>query len=203
MTNRKQIAALEARAEAGDRESQYDIAQRSLSGDGVLLDRQRARKLMNQAAANRHPDANYILGIWAQTGEFESENYEVAARYYETAAELGHAKSMLNLGILYQVGVGRPLDVEAARDMYVRATEAGSGHAAANLGKLYAAGALTDGDSDLGSAIEWYRKAIRLGYAEARTDLEQAQTALGIPASMIGGARTKSTSLWKRLLGIR
>jgi len=203
MATSKQVERLTSRADSGDSESQYKLAQHHLAGNGVEINIERAHQLIESAAKLGHLNAIYLLGVWAQTGERGPEDPARAVQLYEQAGNEGHLNALLNLGILTQVGIGTPMDMLKARDIYTRAAEAGSGQAAANLGKLYEAGALSDGESDYPMAIHWYRKSIKLGFAEARTALEAVHAAMGVPSLMTGEVRPKSASFWKRILGLR
>lgn len=203
MISPKNIAKIEARAQEGDVEAMYDLAQRALSGDGVPQDRERARALIAKAAAADYAKAVFLMGVWEQTGEYGAENPEQAITLYRRGGELGHGRSWLNLGILLQVGLGTDADTSAAADAYEKGAQCGAGQAAANLGNLHETGVLNAGEPDFKAAEKWYHKAIQLGYAEARTSLDALYAATGIPAVMTDTPRAKSGSLWKRLLGLR
>lgn len=203
MISPKKIAKIEARAKGGDAGAIYDLAQRSLSGDSFPKDAKRARDLITRAAEADYAKAVFLLGVWAQTGEHGAEDPTKAAAYYKRAGELGHGRAWLNLGILQQVGLGLDADLNAAAESYKKGAGCGAGQAAANLGNLYETGMLNKGEPNFEDAAHWYRRAIQLGYAEARASLDALHEAAGIPALMTDTPRAKSSSLWKRLLGLK
>ena len=53
-------------------------------------------------------DANFLLGVLYEQGLSVDQNHEVALKYYEIAAHLGHTKSFTKLGHLLYSGVKKP-----------------------------------------------------------------------------------------------
>jgi tetratricopeptide (TPR) repeat protein len=93
------------------------------------------------------------------------QNYTEALRWYERAAELGNAASMVNLGLLYASGRGVPQDYAHARFWFEKAAGLGNAGAMVNLGLLYAQG--RGGPQDYTEARRWYEMARNSGDADA------------------------------------
>ena len=75
-------------AEAGDRESQYDLAYKYRYGKGVTQDLESAVFWFKKAAAQGHVDATYMVGLAYQGGKGVTKDTVEAIRYFYKAAFL-------------------------------------------------------------------------------------------------------------------
>lgn len=83
------------------------------------------RKLLEQAAALDHPNAQYNLGVMYQKGDGVEENAKKAFFWYEKAANLNLAIAQYNLGMLYFEGAVVDKDEEKARELWQKAADQG------------------------------------------------------------------------------
>jgi localization factor PodJL len=94
---------------------------------------------------------------------------QVAARFFEKAAEKGLAAAQYRTGNLYEKGLGVARDVEAAKAWYRKAAENGNTRAMHNLAVLLAEGAA--GKPDYQSAIGWFERAAEQGMRDSQFNL--------------------------------
>ena len=71
-------------------------------------------KRLRQEAARGDRQAQFSLGLAYETGEGVGRDDEMAATWYQKAAEQGHPQAQYHLGILYVDGRGRSQDDRAA-----------------------------------------------------------------------------------------
>ncbi len=93
-----EIAALRARAEAGDAEAQYDLGVMYANGLGVPEDDAEAVRWFRLAADQGLANAQYNLGVMYASGEGVPQDYAEAVRWYRLAAEQGDAGAQSFLG---------------------------------------------------------------------------------------------------------
>ena len=134
------LADLRARAEAGDAEAQFILADMYGTGLGVPQDAAAAVAWYRRAAEQGHARAQYNLGVMHAEGLGVPQDAAAAVAWYRRAAELGDARAQYNLGGLYAEGRGVPPDAAGAVAWYRRAAEQGHVRAQYNLGGLYAEG---------------------------------------------------------------
>jgi uncharacterized protein len=63
------------------------------------------------------------IGSLYQKGQGVDVNYEEAAKWYRSSANLGNHSAMFNLGTLYEKGLGVPLDADEARRWFAKSVE--------------------------------------------------------------------------------
>ena len=85
-------------------------------------------------------DAQLMLGINYDLGDFVPEDTTEAARWFELAAKQGDAEAQYNLGLMYDRGDGVPEDHAEAARWYRMAAEQGDADAQFNLGLMYETG---------------------------------------------------------------
>jgi len=94
---------------------------------------------------------NFYWGIGESTDYFE------AKKWYQKAAEQGHAKAQYKLGFIYAAGSGAQQNDRLAVYWYQKAAEQGYASAQTHLGYMYSSG---DGaQQDYNQAAYWYQKA--------------------------------------------
>jgi len=87
-----------------------------------------------------------------------TNNDKKQAKYYEKAAELGHAMSQLEMGVRYANGLGVPQNGAKAVEWYLKAAEQGQDLAYFFLGSLYQYG-IQGVEIDYKESSKWYLKA--------------------------------------------
>lgn len=107
---------------------------------------------LREDAANGDPEAQYKLGVAFFNGRGVEKDLPEAARWYESAAEQGHAKAQFNLGLLLLQGEGDIRKDEAgAAKWFRKAAEQGHAKARCKLGRLH-----LDGTGVAKSNVEAY-----------------------------------------------
>ena len=91
------LAALEAKAEEGDLEAQYEMGWRHAIGMNGELDDDTAVEWLQRAAAAGHSLAQNNLGARYYTGDGVDQNFKQAYRYFYKAANQGDRKAGKNL----------------------------------------------------------------------------------------------------------
>jgi|ERR1700722_621529 len=95
----------------------------------------------------------------------EKGDMRSAFRLYLAGAKSGDSACQLNVGNLYAAGTGVRPNREAALRWYKRAYRAGSASAATNIGVLWRS------EKKPTRALDWFRKAVRLGDEEANLEI--------------------------------
>ena len=91
------VDALQAKAEAGDVEAQYEMGWRHALGMGAPLDDDLAVEWLQRAAEAGHMLAQNNLGARYFSGDGVEENLQQAYRFFYLAAEQGDRKAGKNL----------------------------------------------------------------------------------------------------------
>lgn len=124
--------------------------------------------LRARAAANDAESA-YQMAVAYARGQLINENWQEAERWYQKAANHGHAAAQFELGLEYSSGKHRATDYVEAAYWYRKAASQSLMKAANNLGVLYDQGygvAL-----DRNQAAVWFSKGAEGGDADARFNL--------------------------------
>ena len=108
-------------------------------------------------AANRDPNAQFLLGMLYDAGKGVRQDQSVAASWYRKAAEQNHLLAQLYLGILYYSGEGVKQDYKQAARWLRAPGESGNDQAQFYLGSMYARG--TGVKKDPSEAIRLLTKA--------------------------------------------
>jgi hypothetical protein len=116
------------------------------------------------------PRAQYELGLAHHRGNGASQDFRLAARWYQKAVAQGYAPAQLNLGVMYQMGQGVQQDLAKAADLYEKAAMQGEVEAQFNLGMMYHQGLGVP--LDHAQAAAWYRMAAAQGHQQAKEMLE-------------------------------
>lgn len=126
-----------------------------------------------QKAEIGDPVAQYALGEAYADNESIFKNHEKAFEWFLRSAENGYVKGMLRVAALYYVGLGcGGKDTYKEQYWYRKAMEAGSSVAILKLAEALDHGYLDHGrigktESEKQEALELYKKASGLGYANA------------------------------------
>ncbi|MGH6833984.1 MAG: hypothetical protein ACREC9_00195 [Methylocella sp.] len=140
-----------------------------------------SKSLLGQAEAG-DAAAQFDLAVSYAEGGAGSRNYELAAQWYEKAAQQGLAAAEYRLGSLYEKGLGVGKDLERAKNLYQRAAEKGNTRAMHNLGVLAAEG----GKPNYTSAALWFGKAAEYGIRDSQYNLAVLLArGLGVPKDLV------------------
>ncbi|NCC61932.1 MAG: sel1 repeat family protein [Verrucomicrobiae bacterium] len=113
---------------------------------------------------------NYAERIIEDGGETDS-SYRKALRYFQYAADNGHARSQTQLGILYETGTSVEADIQEAVRLYHKAAEQNEPKALYRLGRIYRSGFGVPQDEAHGRML--LEKAKKHGSEEAEQLLEE------------------------------
>ena len=87
-----------------------------------------------------NPDCSKAIASHYAMGQGVNQNYEIAMRYYQKAANQHDAEALFILGAMYYVGHGTRRNDKRAVDYFTRALEQGNTRSLYYLGKLYLCG---------------------------------------------------------------
>jgi uncharacterized protein len=104
--DRKFLANLQARADKGDTQAQFDLGYAYSHGQGVAKDEAEAVKWYRKAAEQNHAYAQYKMGLSYYQGIGVAKDYEAAVKWYRKAAELNLPVAQFTLGVCCAVGQG-------------------------------------------------------------------------------------------------
>jgi len=88
--DQKPIEEVKAKAEAGDAESEMELARRYDKGEGVVKDHTEAAKWYRKAADQNLAKAQYNLGVCHERGDGVAEDWVEAYKWLLLAARRGH-----------------------------------------------------------------------------------------------------------------
>jgi TPR repeat protein len=189
-----QRAALQGYARA-----QHRLAHHLISGRGIARDIDRGVALLDSAARQGKSDAQRLLGLLYLDGEYVEQDFDRAFALLEEAALNGDEGAVRRVGAAYGTimimqSFGAPIptytdpipeDFEMFADMtygrnslqmmawYRRMADAGYGWVHHNLGFFYQHGVNVPKDRE--RAAELYRKAIELGFDQAKEALDNLE----------------------------
>ena len=190
------IIKLEAKANSGNAEALFELANRYYLGADVPEDKVKAIELLHKAAELGYAEAQNSLGDCYANGKGVEKNYKKAVEWYRKAAEQkreaqcsldqrykygetvapylnaadqGLASAQFNLGECYRNGKGVEQNKAEAVKWHRKAAKQGHASAQNMLAWCYENG---DGvKQDKSEAIKWYRKAAEQGHATAQNNL--------------------------------
>jgi TPR repeat protein len=164
-------SALQALAEQGKADAQFDLGFAYAKGRGVTRDDTVARHWFALAAAQGVAKAQYWMGFMVERGRGGTRSYADALRWYRRAADQGFSPAEVAVGRFYGRGLGVQRDPARRTDWYRRAAEHGNPVGQWAIGNFYQFG---DGMAkDILQARQWYERAAGQGFvlAEARLGL--------------------------------
>ncbi len=153
------------RAEEGDVEAMFQLANVTFEGQGVARDDAAAAALYRKAALAGHSAAQYALGWMHQQGRGVVRDVHSAVVWFRRAASAGHVWAQHNLGAAFLGGEGVVQDDGQARVWYQAAAEQGLAAAQYSLGWLYQQGRGVEADD--AQAMAWFVRAAQAGHADA------------------------------------
>jgi localization factor PodJL len=125
--------------------------------------------VLRAAALKGDPAAAYEVGVRFAEGKGVAPDLDLAAKWYDRAAQAGVVPAIFRLGTFYEKGLSVKKDVDIARRYYLQAAERGSAKAMHNLAVLDADGG--GKGANYKSASTWFRKAADRGVADSQFNL--------------------------------
>ena len=166
------------KAEKGDVEAQYQLAEMYADAQGVDQDYTKSYRWAKKAADQGNPKAQYRLASIIYTGETGRENQPEGLQLFlksigglKKLTETGDSDAQSKLGILYARGVGVNKDLTEAAKLFEQAARAGHAKAQVDLAAAYLLGNGVDRNPT--TAGHWYERA-------AKSENGQAQIELGM-----------------------
>ena len=158
--------ACRVRAEHGDVNAQYELAEMYYAGKGVPQNFVEAVAWYRQAANQGNAKAQYGLAFMYHEGRGVPQDYVAALEWCRKAAEQGSAKAQYALGNSYYNGTEVPQDYVTAIRWYRKSAEQGYAKAQYKLGYMYYYGHGVP--QDRGEANRLFRLAAAQGNEDAR-----------------------------------
>lgn len=153
------LAALLCAPADAQPQATFEEAQRHDTGQGVPLDRAKARQLYAAAARQGSAPAAYALARHHSGLTGETVDLAQAHRYTKQAAEAGHVPAQVDLGFLYMQGNAEvPKDLAAALRWFRSAAGQGAVRAQCMLGDFHANG-WGGARQDHAEAVRWYARS--------------------------------------------
>lgn len=144
------VPTLVQRAEAGDPDAQFHLANRYESGRGVERNGTEAIRWYLAAAQQGNAEAQNSLGSIRQA----QKKFEEAGEWFTKASNQGHALATNNLAYLHDLGLGYPQNRQEAHRLYLLSANRGWAEAMWNLSNMFGAGQL-GAPPDLLQACIW------------------------------------------------
>lgn len=176
---------VEARAEAGDAEAQYELGNAHM--DGVLRgiyfsgSYEEAFKWFAKASLQGHVKAQNSLAVMFAEGTGVEQSNKKAIKWYTKAARGGNPLASANLGWAFEhADLGLPKSYSKARVLYMQSAEGGDNWGQYYLAQLYVAGKGVPRSFE--KAAQWFEKSAEQGNADAQLELGKLYAAgKGVP----------------------
>lgn len=152
-------------AQAGDAESQYQLAVMYAKGEGRERNLPLAAMWIAKAAKQEHLEALHGLGWMLLQGEGVKQDSATALSMFYRAAIKEHVDSQLLLGKLYFKGEMAPLDYKMAEHWLTLASNKGCKDAYCLLGKMHRDGLGVE--RSLEKALSLFIEGVKRGSTEA------------------------------------
>ena len=140
-----------------------------LTGEGVAVDTEKGRKLLEGAAQKGVLGAQMFLGSAYFLGKYLPKDYAKAAPYLQMAAEQGNAVAQYYVGVMFFQGAGLEKSVDKAMPYLQKAADQNFAAAEYHLGAIYYQGIGRASDKAQGCAL--YAKAAGHENLQAINDL--------------------------------
>jgi len=163
------LEPLEAKAQAGDPESETTLGLAYHAGTLVKQDDAEARRLLQSAANRGFMAAEQAMGIFSQSGFGMPPDKDQAVIWYTKAAQDGSSDAATSVALMYSTGDGIQKDEAKAVAWFRRAAEAGDATAELNLFALYRRGEGVPRDD--AQAVFWLTKAAAQGLLPGMLEL--------------------------------
>jgi len=164
-----------ASAEAGNKDTQYNLALAYQEGRGTDVNLDQAIVWYEKAAAGGEPNALYTLGHMHHHGIGMERDFDAAAKAYRAAGENGHPKAMFNLARFYMRGLGVDRSFAEGVAWIEKAANQGMFEAQWRLGEIYKSGGIGV-EGDIEKAKMWYARAEKSGNLNSDYDPDYRYT---------------------------
>jgi TPR repeat protein len=154
------------KAEAGDADSQANLASLYYDGIGFERDNEKFIYWTRKAAEQNQPNAQYVLGLAYKRGFAVEQDEPQAREWLRKAAEQGELEAMEHLAELL-VKSGAEKELEESMKWRREAAEQGLIQSQIELGLVYMHG-LSGTEQDQQQGYEWLLKAAEQGDARAQ-----------------------------------
>lgn len=160
-----EFSQVKAKAEAGDKEAQYDLAYMYFNGEGVERDYQTAVKWYLASAQQNYEYAEEMMAMVYYSGYGVPQDYGKAKQWLELLISKNNPKAQNLLATMYTYGQGVEQDHQQAVRLLRQAADQGYKEAQFNLGLAYEKGRGVE--QDLEQAFYWYYEAAKQSYPPA------------------------------------
>ena len=151
----------------------YKIGTDYAFGRGIAEIDKLAAETYLQTAKSGSVEGYAALGHMYARGIHFAQDYEEAAKWYQLAADAGHATAIYGLADLLSDGRGVPKNEALAFELVKKAAELNEPSAQSSLGTLYELGKL-GATQDPVQALSWYFKAAQAGNRLAQMKVGEA-----------------------------
>ncbi|HEX9653136.1 MAG TPA: VWA domain-containing protein [bacterium] len=133
-----------------------------------------AAPLFVQAAEQGVSEAMFYLGeLYSDTLSVQRDDKK-AVEWYRKGAQAGNGQAMTKLGVMNYLGRGTGLDYAQAFSWFQKGAAAGDEEGMYYLASMYDYARGVEREDDV-QAVEWYRKAAKLGQEGARERLQELE----------------------------
>jgi uncharacterized protein len=161
------------KAETGDPNAEADLGRMYHWGTTVDKNYDEALKWFRKSSDQGNTNGQTGLGFMLFFGEGVTENDTEAARLFNLAADKGQIGAQYMLGMYYEKLAKYP----EAINWFQKSSDQGNAQAIHKLGELYLRGQGVQKDPE--TAVEYFRKAAKLGFPPANDQLNKIQGMLG------------------------
>jgi len=126
---------------------------------------------VERLAIDKNAEAMFLMGTAYAEGLGKPIDHEMAAYWYERAAQMGNMLAQHNMGNIYESGTGVPQNDSLAVNWWQKAAEQGDA-----IPQFRFAVMLEEGrgiDPDLEEAMRWYEESARRGYIQGQAALDR------------------------------
>jgi TPR repeat protein len=162
-------SALQALADRGKADAQFDLGFAYAKGQGLPRDDVLARHWFALGAAQGVAKAQYWMGVMSERGRGGPRSYADAMQWYRRAADQKFSPAEVAVGRFYGRALGVPRDVAQRTDWIRRAADQGDRVGQWAIGNFYQFG--NGLPKDMPQALQWYRRSADQGFILAENRL--------------------------------
>lgn len=177
---------LERAAAEGNAVAQYQYGEQRLAAK----DYQRGPQMIQQAANQGLPAAQYRLAKLHEEGLGVPRDLTAARAWTQKAAEGGNIKAMHDLAVFYADGEGGPQSYAGSAKWFRQAADFGLVDSQYNLAILHEEGLGVSPSAT--EALFWYEVALRNGDAGAKAEIDRVRTMVPLDTAQAVAQRAES-----------
>ncbi len=170
MSENFEMKSIEAAAEQGDMEAQFNLGRMYCQGEGTEVNYEKALYWWEKAAEQGDVRAQFNVGLIFSRGLGTEVNYEKALYWFEKAAEQGDVGAQYSVGYMYYNGEGTEVNYKKALYWFEKAAEQGYVKAQFATGCIYYKGEGTKRNKE--KALYWWEQAAAQGNKRAQEYIE-------------------------------